>query len=160
MAGIEFKMRLAAKENEQAVATIEDAISRDRARSAADAEFYRTSRLAAADQLRLTPKYLQLERYRALAQNAKVYFASLSGQNPLLPPEAVEGPSSSSSSDSADILETILESLSSQGGALKGLASEFLSTMMNASTPVLLDLFNDSTSAAGGALKEDDDGEP
>uniref|UniRef100_A0A5K3F585 PHB domain-containing protein n=1 Tax=Mesocestoides corti TaxID=53468 RepID=A0A5K3F585_MESCO len=134
VAAIEWRMRLAAKENEQAMAAIEDSIQQARTRADADAEFYRASRQAEADALRLTPKYLELERYKAMANNAKVYFASLSGQNPFFPQSAASS-ARGSDSPSGDLLGTVLETVGSlggsAGGALQGMASEMLAGMLN-----------------------------
>lgn len=115
VAEIEHRMRLSAKESEKAIAEIEESIRASRARADADAEFYRASRLAEADALRLTPQFLELERYRAMAANSKIYFASLSGENPFLPP-----PSSNIRSTSSQ---------GSQGGS--GIGGELLSSILN-----------------------------
>ncbi|VDM34591.1 unnamed protein product [Hydatigera taeniaeformis] len=122
-------MRLSAKENEQAIAAIEDGIRASRARADADADFYRASRQAEADTLRLTPRYLELERYRAMASNAKVYFTSLGGQNPFLPSSTNNVPPTESSSD---LLSTVLDNVNNLksvgGGVLAHLLNSALST--------------------------------
>ncbi|VDK32330.1 unnamed protein product [Taenia asiatica] len=129
VAAIEWRMRLSAKENEQAIAAIEDGIRASRARADADAEFYRASRQAEADSLRLTPRYLELERYRAMANNAKVYFASLSGGNPFLPP-STDNPSSSGSA--SDFLSSVLENASNLKSVGTGVLTHLLNSALNA----------------------------
>lgn len=129
VAAIEWRMRLSAKENEQAIAAIEDGIRASRARADADAEFYRASRQAEADSLRLTPRYLELERYRAMANNAKVYFASLNGQNPLLPP-STDNPSSPGSAN--DFLSAMFENASNLKTVGTGMLAHLLNSALNA----------------------------
>ncbi|VDN38264.1 unnamed protein product [Dibothriocephalus latus] len=129
---------MAAKENEQAISAIEDATKKARAKAEADAEFYRAARRAEADQLRLTPTYLELEKYRALAQNSKIYFTTLA-RDPLLvksgsaDQESSEGSSSSllSGLNTSDLLNTVMETASSVGNSdvLKGLLTEVLTTL-------------------------------
>ncbi|KAL5968543.1 Erlin-1 [Taenia solium] len=129
VAAIEWRMRLSAKENEQAIAAIEDGIRASRARADADAEFYRASREAEADSLRLTPRYLELERYRAMANNAKVYFASLSGGNPFLP-SSTENPSLSGSA--SDLLSSVFENASNLKSVGSGVLTHLLNSALNA----------------------------
>ena len=124
VAAIEWRMRMAAKENERAIAEIEDNIRAARAIADADAEFYRVSRLAEAETIRLTPRYLELERYRALATNAKIYFASLSGQNPLFP--TVTTAADTSESPGSGILSSVMDSM----GSLKDIGGEVLVSVL------------------------------
>nr|VZI41867.1 unnamed protein product [Spirometra erinaceieuropaei] len=153
VAAIEWRARLAAKENEQAISAIEDATKQARAKAEADAEFYRAARRAEADQLRLTPTYLELEKYRALAQNSKIYFTTLS-RDPLVvksnaEQESAGTPSSSSlfpTLNTSDLLNTVMETASSVGNneMFKGLLTEVLTTLAGS-----LD-----TSTGGGESKE------
>ncbi|KAM7534523.1 hypothetical protein Aperf_G00000113804 [Anoplocephala perfoliata] len=133
VAEIEYRMRLSAKENEKAIAEIEKSIQVSRARADADAEFYRAARLAEADTLRLTPQFLELERYRAMAANSKIYFASLSGENLFLSPPSSRRKSAFSSESSqeesgngGDLLSSILSNVSS----LKQLGSGVLESLI------------------------------
>jgi len=105
VATIEYRMQLAARQNEQAMSSVEDATRKARSISEADAEFYHASKSAEADQLRLTPKYLELQKYKALSKNAKVYFTSLSSDPLHLKStyEASASPPSSSSGPSVDL---------------------------------------------------------
>lgn len=137
-------MRLSAKKNEKAIAEIEEDIRASRARAEADAEFYRASRMAEADSLRLTPQFLELERYRSMAANSKIYFASLSGVNPFLSSSSShpknEKASASSQGDvsagladlvDSELFSSVLENVSSLkqlgGGVLQSLIHSALS---------------------------------
>uniref|UniRef100_A0A158QET3 TPR_REGION domain-containing protein n=1 Tax=Hymenolepis diminuta TaxID=6216 RepID=A0A158QET3_HYMDI len=145
VAKIESMMRLSAKENEKAIAEIEENIRASRARAEADAEFYRASRMAEADSLRLTPQFLELERYRSMAANSKIYFASLSGVNPFLSSSPSHSKSEKTSASSqgdlsagladlvdSDLFSSVLENVSSLkqlgGGVLQNLIHSALST--------------------------------
>lgn len=147
VAAIEWRARLAAKENEQTISAIEDATKKARAKAEADAEFYRAARRAEADQLRLTPTYLELEKYRALAQNSKIYFTTLS-RDPLVVKgstdhESSEAPPSAlfPGLNASDLLSTVIETASSLGNndVLKGLLTEVLTNLAG----------NSATSTAG-----------
>nr|CDS31008.1 erlin 2 [Hymenolepis microstoma] len=144
VAEIEHTMRLSAKANEKAIAEIEESIRASRARTEADAEFYRASRLAEADSLRLTPQFLELERYRAMAANSKVYFASLSGENPFFSSSSLHSKNAKASGSpqgdipaaladlvDSDLFSSVLENVSSLkklgGGVLESLINSALS---------------------------------
>ncbi|CAL8072517.1 unnamed protein product [Calicophoron daubneyi] len=74
VSAIEWKAKLSAQEHERQISAIADATQLARAKSLADAEYYRSMREAEASRLRLTPAYLELAKFQALAQNAKIYF--------------------------------------------------------------------------------------
>ncbi|KAA3674820.1 uncharacterized protein DEA37_0014385 [Paragonimus westermani] len=74
ISAIEWRAKLSAQEHEQQISAIADATQLARAKSLADAEYYRAMREAEASHLRLTPAYLELAKFQALAQNAKIYF--------------------------------------------------------------------------------------
>lgn len=65
---------LAQKKSDQTIQDIDNQMHIARAKAEADAEYYRNERDAQANQLRLTPEYLQLEYTRAIANNTKIYF--------------------------------------------------------------------------------------
>lgn len=65
---------MAAQEHERQISAIADATQLARAKSRADAEYYRAMREAESSRLRLTPEYLELAKFQALASNAKIYF--------------------------------------------------------------------------------------
>ena len=67
----------------------------------ADAEYYTKAKVAQANELLLTPQYLELKRTEAVAANAKVYF----GANIPSMFYASEGGSSSASSTPSTELE-------------------------------------------------------
>lgn len=45
-----------------------------RQKSKADADFYQTKQMAAANSLLLTKEYLEMKKYEALANNNKIYY--------------------------------------------------------------------------------------
>lgn len=120
VAAIEWRSRLAAKENERKVSAVEDATRHSRAKADADAEFYRTSRLAEADKIRLTPRYIELAKFKALASNAKLYFSS---SMPLQLPtsSAAASEQTAQKEDSSDTMDGMLDSLM---GPLSRLATD------------------------------------
>mmetsp|Transcript_30293 Transcript_30293/g.34533 ORF Transcript_30293/g.34533 Transcript_30293/m.34533 type:complete len:330 (-) Transcript_30293:157-1146(-) len=74
VAAIHLNRTLAEKLNAQRIATIDNEIQLAKVKAEADAELYRAKKEAEANMLRLTPEYLQLEAYRAIANNTKIYF--------------------------------------------------------------------------------------
>ncbi|KAG5450228.1 Erlin-2 [Clonorchis sinensis] len=74
ISAIEWRAKLAAQEHERQISAIADEAQLARSKSLADAEHYRAMREAEASRLRLTPAYLELAKFQALAQNAKIYF--------------------------------------------------------------------------------------
>lgn len=54
--------------------TFLDEIHLAKQKSKADADFYKTQQEAAANNLLLTPAYLELKKYEALANNNKIYY--------------------------------------------------------------------------------------
>merc|ERR1712137_624413 len=64
------------KESIKTMSIIEDEIITNRHKSRADADFYSLQRQAESNKLLLTPEYLELKRYEAVAGNAKLYFGS------------------------------------------------------------------------------------
>lgn len=71
---IELNRTLAAKLNEQRIATIQNEMQMAKVTADADAEFYRAKKESEANELRFTPELLALETVRALANNTKIYF--------------------------------------------------------------------------------------
>ncbi|KAG8141367.1 hypothetical protein E2320_006993 [Naja naja] len=51
-----------------------DAAFLAREKAKADAECYTAMKIAEANKLKLTPEYLQLMKYKAIASNSKIYF--------------------------------------------------------------------------------------
>uniref|UniRef100_A0A8C5FMS4 Band 7 domain-containing protein n=1 Tax=Gadus morhua TaxID=8049 RepID=A0A8C5FMS4_GADMO len=73
---IKFGQKVMEKETEKKISEIEDAGFLARQRARADAEFYTANRLAEANKMKLTPAYLQLVKFQAIAANSKIYFGS------------------------------------------------------------------------------------
>ncbi|KAI2805895.1 Erlin-2-B [Blomia tropicalis] len=65
------------KESAKTISIIEDDMMFNREKMQADAEYYSKAKIAQANELLLTPQYLELKRTEAIAANSKVYF----GQN-------------------------------------------------------------------------------
>uniref|UniRef100_A0A8P0TUP2 Erlin n=2 Tax=Canis lupus familiaris TaxID=9615 RepID=A0A8P0TUP2_CANLF len=70
VAEITYGQKVMEKETEKKISEIE--VAREKAK--ADAECYTAMKLAEANKLKLTPEYLQLMKYRAIASNSKIYF--------------------------------------------------------------------------------------
>ncbi|XP_072917948.1 erlin-2-like [Hemitrygon akajei] len=74
VAEIKFAQMIMEKETEKRISEIEDGAFLAREKARADADFYTAKRVAEANRLKLSPEYLQLLRYRAIASNSKIYF--------------------------------------------------------------------------------------
>ncbi|KAG7280934.1 hypothetical protein CRUP_009221 [Coryphaenoides rupestris] len=73
---IKFGQKVMEKETEKKISEIEDNAFLARQRARADAEFYTANKLAEANKMKLTPEYLQLMKFQAIAANSKIYFGS------------------------------------------------------------------------------------
>uniref|UniRef100_A0A672RD18 ER lipid raft associated 2 n=2 Tax=Sinocyclocheilus grahami TaxID=75366 RepID=A0A672RD18_SINGR len=76
VAEIKFGQKVMEKETEKKISEIEDSAFLARQKAKADAEFYTAQRAAEANKLKLTPEYLQLMKFKAIAANSKIYFGS------------------------------------------------------------------------------------
>ncbi|GLV35040.1 hypothetical protein CBL_09521 [Carabus blaptoides fortunei] len=76
VAKIQFEQKIMEKESLQRMAQIEDEMHLARQKSRTDAEFYQSKRQSEANDLLLTPQYLELRKYEALAQNNKIFYGS------------------------------------------------------------------------------------
>ncbi|XP_073421301.1 erlin-2 [Dendrobates tinctorius] len=76
VAEIKYGQKVMEKETEKKISEIEDSafIAREKAR--ADAEFYTAKKISDSNKLKLTPEYLQLIKYQAIAANSKIYFGN------------------------------------------------------------------------------------
>ncbi|XP_069069902.1 erlin-2 [Pleurodeles waltl] len=74
VAEIKFAQKVMEKETEKRISEIEDSAFLAREKAKADAEFYTAHQTAEANKLKLTPQYLQLMKYKAIASNSKIYF--------------------------------------------------------------------------------------
>uniref|UniRef100_A0A8C7CA75 ER lipid raft associated 2 n=1 Tax=Oncorhynchus kisutch TaxID=8019 RepID=A0A8C7CA75_ONCKI len=94
VAEIKFSQKVMEKETEKRISEIEDGAFLAKMKARADAEFYTAERAAEANKLKLTPEYLQLMKFQAIAANSKIYFGSK------IPQMFVDsGPSSTKASD-------------------------------------------------------------
>ncbi|ESO10558.1 hypothetical protein HELRODRAFT_190088 [Helobdella robusta] len=76
VAKIHWEQKIMEKESEQKMAEIEDMTHLGREKAKADAEHYKASRQAESYKIMLTPEYLELKKYEALALNNKIYFGN------------------------------------------------------------------------------------
>ncbi|KAA8592937.1 hypothetical protein FQN60_018392 [Etheostoma spectabile] len=91
-------------ETERIKAVIDGAfLAQQRAR--ADAEFYTSQRIAEANKLKLTPEYLQLMKYKAIAANSKIYFGNE------IPQMFVDSGSSGSSIKASTAMDIVAEQI-------------------------------------------------
>ncbi|XP_065603001.1 LOW QUALITY PROTEIN: erlin-1-like [Cyrtonyx montezumae] len=74
VARIHCQQKIMEKETEKRISEIEDAAFLAREKAKADAEYYSAQKLADSNKLKLTPEYLQLVKYQAIAANSKLYF--------------------------------------------------------------------------------------
>ncbi|XP_012506573.1 PREDICTED: erlin-2 [Propithecus coquereli] len=74
VAEITYGQKVMEKETEKKISEIEDAAFLAREKAKADAECYTAMKTAEANKLKLTPEYLQLMKYKAIASNSKIYF--------------------------------------------------------------------------------------
>ncbi|CAH8586919.1 unnamed protein product [Heterobilharzia americana] len=79
VSAIQWRAKVAAQEQERKVSEIADATQLARSKALTDAEHYRAVKEAEASHLKLTPAYLELAKYQALAQNSKIYFTGDQG---------------------------------------------------------------------------------
>ncbi|KAK2845334.1 hypothetical protein Q7C36_010188 [Tachysurus vachellii] len=73
---IKFGQKVMEKQTEKKISEIEDGAFVARQRAKADAQFYTAQRAAEANKMKLTPEYLQVMKYKAIAANSKIYFGS------------------------------------------------------------------------------------
>ncbi|KAM4677572.1 erlin-2 isoform 1-T2 [Discoglossus pictus] len=74
VAEIKFEQKVMEKETEKKISEIEDFAYLAREKAKADAEFYTAHKAAESNQIKLTPEFLQLMKYQAIAANSKIYF--------------------------------------------------------------------------------------
>jgi len=74
IAEIKNQQQIDAQLAEKEIQRIEDEISSNRRKSAADAEFYSAQKMAEGNALKFTPQYLELMKYEHLGRTTKVYF--------------------------------------------------------------------------------------
>ena len=71
---IQFDQKIMEKETQRKISEIEDLTHLAKMKAATDAVAYQTMKEAEANQLKLTPEYLELKRIEALAATTKVYY--------------------------------------------------------------------------------------
>lgn len=74
VAKIQYNQKIMEKESLQRMAAIEDEMHLAREKSRSDADFYQMAKQAEANKLLLSKEYLELEKYKSLSQNSKVYY--------------------------------------------------------------------------------------
>jgi hypothetical protein len=76
VARIQYEQKILGKESEKRIAEIEAEMHLARERSMADANKYKSDTEAESNKQKLTPEFLKLSMYKALAQNTKIYFGN------------------------------------------------------------------------------------
>ena len=76
VAKIQHEQMLHERESIRKMSEIEDRTLLAKEKAVADARYYSAEREAAANKMTLTPEYMELSRYKAITQNAKLYFGS------------------------------------------------------------------------------------
>eukprot|EP01102_Stenamoeba_stenopodia_P012483 TRINITY_DN3957_c0_g1_i1.p1 TRINITY_DN3957_c0_g1~~TRINITY_DN3957_c0_g1_i1.p1 ORF type:complete len:309 (+),score=91.45 TRINITY_DN3957_c0_g1_i1:120-1046(+) len=74
VAAIQIEQQIQDKAGRQKMAQIEDETYLNHQKALTDAEFYRLTKEAEANQKKLTREFLELERHRSIANNTKIYF--------------------------------------------------------------------------------------
>lgn len=74
VAKIQYAQKIAEQESLKKMSHIEDEMHFSREKMKADGEYYSKQRLAEANKLLLSPEFLELKRYEAIASNNKIYF--------------------------------------------------------------------------------------
>ncbi|KAJ8406728.1 hypothetical protein AAFF_G00296440 [Aldrovandia affinis] len=106
VAEIHYKQKVMEKETEKKISEIEDVAFLAREKARADAEYYTAEKLAEANKMKLTPEYLELMRFQAIAANSKIYF----GQdipNMFVENSAIPGRTPQSEQHSKELLEAL-----------------------------------------------------
>uniref|UniRef100_H3AI03 Erlin-1 n=1 Tax=Latimeria chalumnae TaxID=7897 RepID=H3AI03_LATCH len=76
VAKIHYQQKVMEKETEKRISEIEDSAFIARAKAKADAEYYTAQRIAEANKVKLTPEFLEMLKYQAVAANSKIYFGN------------------------------------------------------------------------------------
>ncbi|XP_038060170.1 erlin-2-B-like [Patiria miniata] len=76
VARIHFDQKIMEKESMKKISEIEDATHLAKEKAKTDAEFYKSHKEAESNQIKLTPEYLEVLRFQAIANNNKIYFGS------------------------------------------------------------------------------------
>ncbi|XP_046844471.1 erlin-1-like [Xenia sp. Carnegie-2017] len=71
---IQFQQKIMEKESLKKMSEIEDATNLARAKAKADSDYYAAVKASESNKLKLSKEFLELERYRSLTNNLKVYF--------------------------------------------------------------------------------------
>lgn len=74
VAKIQYAQKIAEQESLKKMSHIEDEMHFSREKMKADGEYYSKQKLAEANKLLLSPEFLELKRYEAIASNNKIYF--------------------------------------------------------------------------------------
>lgn len=74
VAKINNQEKIDKKKSEQEIARINDEMHLAQEKSIADAKFYEKNRTAEANKLLMTPEYVELEKYKSVANNTKLFF--------------------------------------------------------------------------------------
>lgn len=76
VAKIQYEQKIMEKESERKIADIEVTMHVNKEKSLADAAFYKAQKETESNMAKLTPEYLQMIKYEALAKNTKIFFGN------------------------------------------------------------------------------------
>jgi erlin len=76
VAKIQYEQKILGKESDKRIAEIEAEMHLAKERSLADANKYKSDTEAESNKIKLSPEFLRLSMYQALAQNTKIYFGN------------------------------------------------------------------------------------
>ncbi|XP_062375626.1 erlin-1 [Sardina pilchardus] len=106
VAEIHFQQKVMEKETEKKISEIEDSAFLAREKARADAEYYTAAKTAEANKVKLTPEYLQMVKYQAIASNSKIYFGH-DIPNMFVDNSAPPGAGGAVQEDAAEITESL-----------------------------------------------------
>ncbi len=76
VAKIQFEQKIMEKESQKKIGEIEVQMHLNKEKSLADAAFYKNLKEIESNKAKLTPEYLTLIKYEAIAKNAKIFFGN------------------------------------------------------------------------------------
>ena len=71
---IQYQQKIMEKESLRKMSEIEDATNLAKAKAKADSDYYAAVKASESNKLKLSKEFLELERYRSLTNNLKIYF--------------------------------------------------------------------------------------
>lgn len=76
VAKIQYEQKIMEKESQKKIAEIEVTMHVNKEKSLADASFYKALKETESNKAKLSPEFLELSKYEAIAKNTKIYFGN------------------------------------------------------------------------------------